>query len=449
MDKLESPLSRWTQHRTQSQFGDAVLEDHLGRPGVGFSGLQTGNCIGRFAAMDDCWTYETVTGVARGDTPADPLESLNHAFEETKRTFPKAGMIGYIAYEAGFRWLNLKPRRADGDPFALPLVQFLVFDELVRGAKLPTRSSPSVAGDPFFPDQYHRLLESPHVRRTVDRSDYLSAVRQIKRHISDGDIYQANYTQAFDIESPLSGREIYGMLARSNPAPFAAHLHFAPVRMGDSDRGPRIAFPTVEVISSSPERFWKKRGEFVETRPIKGTIARGVTPAEDRLLRRRLVASGKDRAELLMITDLERNDLGVFADIGSVQVEALRRIRGFASVWHLESIVTARAPESTGWEQIMRCMFPGGSITGAPKRRAVTILRELENVPRGVYCGAIGWIDSRGNADFSVAIRTMVKMGSRVRVYGGGGIVADSDPDAEYEESLIKVAPILRCLIRE
>jgi para-aminobenzoate synthetase component 1 len=199
----------------------------------------------------------------------------------------------------------------------------------------------------------------------------------------------------------------------------------------------------MDVISCSPERFWKKRGAWIETRPIKGTIARGDTVPADRNNLRQLLRSEKDRAELLMITDLERNDLGRVADVGSVHVRALRRPRSYESVWHLESTITARVAAHIGWHDVMRAMFPGGSITGAPKRRAVEILREIETVPRGVYCGAIGWVDAVGDADFSIAIRTAIKVGDTLSVFGGGGIVADSDPGTEYEESLVKIAPML------
>jgi para-aminobenzoate synthetase component 1 len=200
------------------------------------------------------------------------------------------------------------------------------------------------------------------------------------------------------------------------------------------------------VIAASPERFWQKRGRFVETRPIKGTAPRSTDPDKDRANLRALLKSAKNRAELLMITDLERNDLGKIAETGTVQTTALRRPRATRSVWHLESTVSALTSRSTDWTAIMRATFPGGSITGTPKRRAVEILRDLEPCLRGVYCGAIGWVDSRGDAEFALGIRTAVQIGAQVRICGGGGIVADSDPTAEYYESLVKIAPILDAL---
>ncbi|MEW5873580.1 MAG: anthranilate synthase component I family protein [Candidatus Zixiibacteriota bacterium] len=277
------------------------------------------------------------------------------------------------------------------------------------------------------------------------KSDYRDAVRKIKEHIAEGDIYQANLTQAFESETTTPGRELYERLARTNPAPFSAYLRFPPGRMRDGSID--AAYPGIEVISCSPERFWRKSGNVVESRPIKGTRARGNDPLSDRANLRALLESGKDRAELLMITDLERNDLGTIAEIGSVRVAALRRPRAYASVWHLESIVRARLAPGLQWHDVMRAMHPCGSITGAPKRRSVEILNEVESTPRGVYCGAIGWVNAAGDADFSVAIRTAVKIGPTLRVHGGGGIVADSDCDAEYEESLVKIAPMLDSLL--
>jgi para-aminobenzoate synthetase component 1 len=159
-----------------------------------------------------------------------------------------------------------------------------------------------------------------------------------------------------------------------------------------------------------------------------------------------LLESSKDRAELLMITDLVRNDLGQVADIGSVRTESLLRVRPTPSVWHLESTVRARLSQDCSWDNVMRALSPAGSISGTPKHRAVDILASLEPVNRGPYCGAIGWVDANGDADFAVGIRTLMQSGSTIRIHGGGGIVADSDPEAEYYESLMKIAPLIDLL---
>lgn len=427
--------------------GVALLQSRWLKSGLGQSDIVPGRCLGRFASAGDGWVFESNRDGTSEVGQGEPLSQLDRIVRTAARRHPQAGAIGYVAYEAGYAWVGLASPEENTDPFRVPQVQFLVFDSL-RAAE-PKRGLESVKprGKTYSRDRLLALVNSSDVHRTVGRERYLDAVRMIKRHIRAGDIYQANYTQAFDMSTAREGMEIYRDLAASNPAPFAAYLRFHPLRW-DLRTGESLVFPEVEVISNSPERFWKKTGSLIETRPIKGTVARGDTSQADRGNRRQLLTSPKDRAELLMITDLERNDLGRFAEIGSVKVQALRRTRACSSIWHLESVVTAQAHSDVRWHHIMQCMFPGGSITGAPKRRAMEILRDLEPVPRGVYCGAIGWISAAGDADFSIAIRTAVKVGKNVRIFGGGGIVADSDPEAEYEESLVKIAPILEYLCR-
>lgn len=399
------------------------------------SGTVGHDCLGRFAADDDSWTYEDFRRGGCLSGTGDPLTHLSQIHADLRQAYPQAGMIGYIAYEYGYRGLELTPPSFGRDSFRYPLVQFLLFGEL--------RPAPSRQRE--FPDRMtaSRCDRSPDgsmlaagLTAHTHRDDYRLHVGRILEHIAAGDIYQANYTQAFDIETPHAPTEVYEITARENPAPFSCFLQFPESRN----------YPAMTVMSASPERFFAKRGSGVETRPIKGTIARVADDAEDRQRRRILLQSEKDRAELLMITDLERNDLGKIAQFGSVRTIALARLRCAPSVWHLESTITARLDEAVDWTGIMRAMFPGGSITGAPKRRAAEILRDLEPCPRGVYCGCVGWVDARGDADFALAIRTAVQIGSTVRVCGGGGIVADSDPESEYAESLVKIAPILNAL---
>jgi para-aminobenzoate synthetase component 1 len=356
-------------------------------------------------------------------------------------------MIGYIAYELGYSLLGLAGPDLPFSSLSVAAIQFLVFDNLSfdRVNPLPQMGQQRQPKHYTSADLRH-LLERPAVQQQLNPDSYRAAVAQIKAHIGDGDIYQANLTQAFDIQTERSGVEIHRELKRINPAPFSAYLRFDEVRIPGSDGGSSTEYPELEIVSCSPERFWRKTGTSVETRPIKGTIGRAGSASDDKGRIRALLTSPKDRAELLMITDLVRNDLGRCAEIGSVQTSSLRRIRACASVWHLESTVTGEVGPQIRWHDVMRSFFPAGSITGAPKRRAVEVLRDLETVPRGVYCGAIGWVSADGDADFAVAIRTLVKNGKVARVFGGGGIVADSDPEGEYEESVLKIAPMLECL---
>ncbi|MCH7553208.1 MAG: anthranilate synthase component I family protein, partial [Chloroflexi bacterium] len=237
-------------------------------------------------------------------------------------------------------------------------------------------------------------------------------------------------SQRFSAPAPGDPWLLYESLRRHNPAPFSAYLN-----MG--------AFA---VLSSSPERFLRLRDGVIETSPIKGTRPRGVTEALDDGLALDLKNSVKDRAEHVMIVDLERNDLGRVAETGSVQVTEMMALRRFATVQHLVSTVQARLRPDTGVADLLRATFPGGSITGAPKIRAMEIIDELEPVRRGVYTGAIGYFSAHGGFDLNIAIRTMVVKDSVAHVHVGGGIVYDSDPEAEYQETLDKGRGMLAAL---
>jgi para-aminobenzoate synthetase component 1 len=274
------------------------------------------------------------------------------------------------------------------------------------------------------------------------RAEYAEAVRRIKRHIYAGDIYQANLTQQFTcpLSAGDSAERVYWRLRRAHPASFAAFLR----RREDV------------VISASPERFLRVSpdeaggGRRVETWPIKGTRARGATAAEDARLREELRQSAKDAAENVMIVDLLRNDLGRVCRYGTVEVAALREVQEHPTLFHLVSKVRGRLRAEVTAGELLRATFPCGSITGAPKLRAMEIIDECERAPRGLSMGAIGYFSFDGRADLSVAIRTMTLQQRRgfgaARFNVGGGIVAESDPEAEYEESLVKARALLVAL---
>ncbi|WP_428565271.1 MAG: aminodeoxychorismate synthase component I [Solidesulfovibrio sp. DCME] len=271
----------------------------------------------------------------------------------------------------------------------------------------------------------------PVVETSLPRQAYLEAVGRIREYILAGDIYQANLTQRFRV--PLAGRCPWGLYERLmalNPAPFSAYLD-----CGDA-----------QILSSSPERFLAVAGDRVETRPIKGTVRRGASLAEDRELRRWLGQSAKNRAELAMIVDLMRNDLGRVCRTGSVRVGPFPEIETYASVHHLVASVTGQLRPEADVFDLLGATFPGGSITGAPKIRAMEIIDALEPVERGVYTGSIGYVGINGASDWNIAIRTLVVAGDAVTVGAGGGIVMDSDPAEEYEESLLKAGNLLRAL---
>ncbi|HEX7260225.1 MAG TPA: aminodeoxychorismate synthase component I, partial [Luteolibacter sp.] len=260
----------------------------------------------------------------------------------------------------------------------------------------------------------------------ASREKFINGVARIKEWIAAGHIYQANLSQAFVAEVNGDLFPLYEMLREASPAPMAAYLKL-------DDR---------EILSSSPEAFLKISGRGIETRPIKGTRPRFADADEDRCSAYELQTSAKEIAELVMITDLLRNDLGQVCEFGSVEVSEMLRLESLAQVHHLVSTVSGTLrPEVDVLAAIAAC-FPGGSITGAPKKRAMEIIRELEQVPRGIYCGAVGWLGYNGESSFSIAIRTLVRSGDHLVYQVGAGIVADSDPEKEYEETLHKAAGI-------
>ncbi|MGF7161377.1 para-aminobenzoate synthetase component 1 [Rhodoligotrophos appendicifer] len=268
----------------------------------------------------------------------------------------------------------------------------------------------------------------------LSRRAYVERIETIKDYISAGDIYQTNFTQKFTATLPsgLSRFDLYRRLRARSRAPFSVFLNI------DADSA---------LLSVSPERFVSvDAGGAIETRPIKGTRPRGRTPAEDAMLARDLLASEKDKAENLMIVDLMRNDLSRVAEIGSVRVPTLFGLESFASVHHLVSVVQARLRPGFDAIDLLRAAFPGGSITGAPKIRAMEIIAELEAGPRGAYCGSAFWLGFSGAMDSSILIRSPVVAAGRILIQAGGGIVADSDPLDEYEECLVKARAMIEAV---
>ncbi len=261
----------------------------------------------------------------------------------------------------------------------------------------------------------------------LDKPEWIHRVCRAHDYIAAGDIYQVNLTHT--LSAPWSGdpAHFYPRLRAASPAPYACFL-----RLGDT-----------AVLSASPECFLRIDGRHIVTRPIKGTRPRG---EDDAAVAAELSSSAKERAELVMITDLERNDLGQVCDYGSVQVTALCELQTFAQVHHLVSTVEGRLRPGVTPLQALRACYPGGSITGAPKKRAREIIAELEPAPRGIYTGALGYLSRDGRAVFNIAIRTLVVRDGRATYGVGAGIVADSDPGSEYDETLHKAAGLFAAL---
>jgi para-aminobenzoate synthetase component I len=289
---------------------------------------------------------------------------------------------------------------------------------------------PSTA--PSYPVLGLEDAERIGLRSTFTHRGYLDAVARVREYIVAGDIFQANLSQRFQASLAEPPFDLYRRLRRHNPAPFAAYLDFG----------------ELAVLSASPERFLRLSPDrrTVETRPIKGTRPRGLGPMHDAALGRALAESQKDRAENVMIVDLLRNDLSRVCRPGTVRVPELFALEHHPTVHHLVSTVLGELDEGADATDLIRAAFPGGSITGAPKVRAMEIIAELEPTQRGVYCGSIGYLSVTGAMDTSIVIRTYLALRGQVYFQAGGGIVADSDPELEYRETLDKAKGLIETL---
>ena len=265
----------------------------------------------------------------------------------------------------------------------------------------------------------------------IGQADYEARVAAVVEHICNGDIFQANLTQPFTALFDGDPRALFWRLCEQSPAPFAAYIEDG---CGSS------------VLSSSPEEFLQRDGNRLRTRPIKGTRPRSHDSEEDARLLAELLASEKDQAELAMIVDLLRNDLGKVAEVGTVEVGPFPEHASFAQVHHLFATVTAKLRADVSTVDLLRATFPGGSITGCPKLRCLEIIESLEVTRRGVYTGSIGWFGPGDAMHLNIAIRTLIYRDGRVRGNAGGGITALSDPHLEWRESLHKMAGIERAL---
>ncbi|HXJ35557.1 MAG TPA: aminodeoxychorismate synthase component I [Candidatus Eisenbacteria bacterium] len=356
---------------------------------------------------------------------------------EAALPFPLGGgVVACLTYELGAATVPGIARRDPGVPLAVlrRYDPMLVYDRVRgtwalvasdAGARAPwleclTAPAPVFAGP----------LARGELAATLDREAYRAAVERIHDHLRAGDVYQVNLTQPFTV--PLHGPAwaLYQRVARRNPAPFGAYL----------DLG------HAQVVANSPELWLRRRGRRVETRPIKGTRPRSADPVRDAALASELARDAKERAEHVMIVDLERNDLGRVCRVGSVAVESHACVESHPTVHHLVSVVSGELEDGAGLGDLLVAVFPGGSITGAPKRRAMQIIAEIEPGPRGVYTGAIGLVDPRGDVELGLPIRTGVVQDGRLRYHAGGGIVVDSVASRELDECWLKTAAIRAAL---
>lgn len=376
-------------------------------------------------------------------------ERLNHWIPETEtiRSMPpfQGGAAGFFGYDLarGIESLpgTAKPNRDMPDMAVGIYDQVMTFDHKKNQAWMIThaknyhdarKKQDYILGMISYPpelEHYHRI--PLRWRANLEEIPYKDSVQKIIDYIKAGDIFQANMTQRFDADLPrdFDAYTHYLHLRSVNPAPFAAFMNCG---------------AGLKISSTSPERFLSVKDRMVETRPIKGTIARSEDKKTDETLQSELRESEKDHAENTMIVDLLRNDLSKVCLANSIEVSDLCALESFASVHHLVSTVRGKLKANKTPIDLLKACFPGGSITGAPKIRAMQIIEELEPTRRGPYCGAMGYIGFDGTMDSSILIRTLVYEGARVSLQAGGGIVVDSDPEQEYQESLIKASALLR-----
>lgn len=388
-------------------------------------------------------------GTVRSADPFDLLDSAlarrSHARSEIDIPFTggAAGFLGYGLSRFTEPDARLRPRKApEGDIWLGFYDRLIAFDHknfdawLVAGHRAGEDASPILD---TLEGELEKARKRPPEKTPVEkperteahsnftREGYISAIERVRKYIEEGDCYQANISQRFTARSSLAPADMYLGLRSISPAPFAAYI--------DTGRA--------RILSSSPERFLSLRGNLAQTRPIKGTRPRGSTSGEDERLAQELAESEKDRAENVMIVDLLRNDLSRVCLPNTVKVMKLCEVEKFPTVFHLTSTIEGRLRPGAGPVELLRNTFPGGSVTGAPKIRAMEIIDELEPDPRGAYCGAIGYIGFDGGMDTNVAIRTMTSKDGEYSFHAGGGITYLSDPQAEYQETLDKAKAML------
>jgi len=397
-----------------------------------------------------------VEEVRRG-SPFDILGELLEAYRLDGGCAPipfLGGAVGYFGYDL-CHFIERLPARAVDD-LQLPECYLAFYDAAVAFDHLENKVYLVSTGLPEQEESRRQKMAAKRLRELKNRvlnrvpvavsardadsrmvlksnfshEGYLQAVATAREYICAGDIFQVNLSQRFETDLGIAPYELYRRLREINPAPFANYFNF----------------DGVSIVGASPERFLRVRGDWVETRPIKGTKPRGKTPEEDKKLAQELLSSAKDRAENVMIVDLERNDIGRVCRYGTVKVTELAILETYPTVFHLTSTVVGRLSQGKNRHDLLKATFPGGSITGAPKVRAMEIIDELEPTRRSVYTGSLGYLSFSGNMDLNIVIRTILVKNGRAYFQVGGAIVYDSEPEAEYLETLDKGRALMQAL---
>jgi len=353
-----------------------------------------------------------------------------------KETNKHRKILGFFSYDLGYKIHKIK--NTAKDDLALPDILLLSFEKWITEEKNCIKVYSQEEG---FKEEIEKILKEKNIIKNItsknknfapeqSREEYNKAYFTTKKYIKEGDIYQLNLTHRLHAKTQISSVEIFQKIIEDNEVGFLAYM---------KDKN-------FEILSASPERFVKIKGNKIETSPIKGTRPRGKTKEEDLMFKNKLKKNKKEEAELNMITDLLRNDLGKFCKIGSVKVEEKRVIKKYSNVWHTLSKISGEIDKRTNPIEGLISMLPGGSITGCPKKRAIEIIDEIEPTTRGIYTGIIGQITNKNDMDFSIAIRTIIKKGEDLYLQVGGGVVADSKNKDEFEETLHKAKSFMKIL---
>lgn len=427
------------------------------------SSLKNQEC-GRYSLI----AFDPFTALEESAQTCTSLVSLRQAFtpyiQDKKGEFLPfhGGLIGYLSYDYGLKQEKIlrhsKPDINPPDVFFGFYDSVLVVDHFAKKLYVNSTGLPEkniylrekkaeerlkqiikkLSGFKEDPRQSF-LFESAETEESLPlgcnfiKGDYLTAVKRALDYIRRGDIYQVNLSQRFELDylsSPAHSLEIYKHLREMSPSSFGCYFQGK----------------DYQVLSSSPERFLRLRNGVLQTKPMKGTAPRGKDFLEDRVLQNKLLYSSKDKAELLMITDLERNDLGRVCEYGSIAVKQMRNLEEYRTVFQTTSTIEGKLREDKDCFDALTACFPGGSVTGCPKIRAMQIIEELEPTARGLYTGSLGYISFSGNMDFNILIRTLLACQNKIYFQAGGGIVADSIPEYEYRETLIKSQAMKACL---